>query len=140
MKVNVPAPQDGKNSLETTRGKFIDFLANLSLADKKLILFPHESSDVACGSIMKWEELPDSSVILKKYPNGLHPKPKGGDKCANALLGHRKTVNFLSKHTKQEYLKNSLHVKTCCQLATFYIPHVPFILKTTNKCSGKITH
>lgn len=97
MKVNIPAPQEGKNSLETIRGKFIDFFENLSLADNKLILFPYKSLDVACGPITKWVELPDSSVTLKKYLNGLRPKPKGGDVYVNVLLGHSKDFNHLQE-------------------------------------------
>ena len=97
MKVNVPAPQDGENSLETIRGKFIDFFKNLSLADNKLILFPYKSSDFASGSITKWEELPDSSVILKKYLNGLRPKPKGGDIYVNVLLGHSRDFTLIQE-------------------------------------------
>ena len=97
MKVNVPAPQDGENSLETIRGKFIDFFENLSQADNKLILFPYRSSDFTSGSITKWEELPDSSVILKKYLNGLRPKPKGGDIYVNVLLGHSKEFTCIQE-------------------------------------------
>lgn len=116
MKVQIPAPQEGENALETTRGKFIDFLENLWAADKKRILFPYKTLDMECGPITKWVELPDSPVVLKKYLDGLRPRPKGGDVCVNVLLGHSKDFNLIQEACEFFIQANKVGIfkKTAC--------------------------